>query len=286
VTAGVADDVSTGANAQRPVGKVAARHLLLAEDNAICQKVLIAMLLRGGYTLDTVRTGVAVLAAVADRNYDAIIMDCQLPKLSGYDATAAIRAQEGLARHTPIIALTASARREDRERCLAAGMDSYLAKPVSREVLLALLARTVQNDAPATPTPPTGRPAVTEVAIDGAVSDKLSLLAAHVPGVLAELIDQFVRETEPRLVGLRAALEAGDAGTAGSISHLIKESGSQLGGRRLVLSCDRLKATAWAGLLPEATIALPAVEFDFQELCEGLQQLVDTAEEQASRLYA
>jgi CheY-like chemotaxis protein len=70
-------------------------------------------------------------------------MDCQMPELNGYEATAAIRAQEGSDRHTPIIAMTAGARREDRERCLDAGMDSYLAKPVSKDALLALVARSV-----------------------------------------------------------------------------------------------------------------------------------------------
>ncbi len=70
-------------------------------------------------------------------------MDCQMPEMNGYEATAAIRAQEGPDEHTPIIAMTAGARREDRERCLAEGMDSYLAKPVSKDALLALLRRSI-----------------------------------------------------------------------------------------------------------------------------------------------
>jgi CheY-like chemotaxis protein len=71
-------------------------------------------------------------------------MDCHMPELNGYEATAAIRAQEGSDRHTPIIAMTAGALQEDRERCLAEGMDSYLAKPVSKEALLALVGRSVR----------------------------------------------------------------------------------------------------------------------------------------------
>ena len=98
-----------------------------------------AMLGGAGYEVDTVVDGAAAVAAATEKGYDAILMDCQMPDLNGYEATARIRASEGSGRHTPIIALTAGARREDRERCLAEGMDSYLAKPVSKEALLATL---------------------------------------------------------------------------------------------------------------------------------------------------
>jgi CheY-like chemotaxis protein/signal transduction histidine kinase len=118
--------------------------LLLAEDNLINQKVAVAMLSSGGYRVDTVPNGAAAVQAAAAHRYDAILMDCHMPELNGYEATAAIRAQEGSDRHTPIIAMTAGALQEDRERCLAEGMDSYLAKPVSKEALLALVGRSVR----------------------------------------------------------------------------------------------------------------------------------------------
>jgi PAS domain S-box-containing protein len=114
--------------------------LLLAEDNVINQKVAVAMLSSAGYVVDVVDDGAAAVEAVAAHRYDAILMDCQMPVVNGYEATIAIRAQEGTGRRTPIIALTASARREDRDRCLAVGMDSYLAKPVSKDALVALVA--------------------------------------------------------------------------------------------------------------------------------------------------
>ena len=122
--------------------------LLLAEDNLINQQVAIAMLASGGYHVDTVPDGAAAVRAVADHRYDAILMDCQMPKLSGYEATAAIRARERSGQHIPIIAMTAGARTEDRERCLTAGMDSYLSKPVSKEALLATVAHAVGASAP------------------------------------------------------------------------------------------------------------------------------------------
>ncbi|HEU0101457.1 MAG TPA: response regulator [Mycobacteriales bacterium] len=120
-------------------------HLLLVEDNVVNQKVALAMLAQGGYRVDAVGNGVAAVRAAAEHLYDAILMDCQMPELDGYGATAAIRAaQAGSGHRTQIIAMTASARREDRERCLAEGMDSYLAKPVSKDALLAQVARSVR----------------------------------------------------------------------------------------------------------------------------------------------
>ena len=120
--------------------------LLLAEDNLINQKVAIAMLSSVGYVVDTVLDGAAAVRAASEHRYDAILMDCQMPEMNGYEATAAIRAYEGAARHTPIIAMTAGARREDRDRCLAEGMDNYVSKPVGKDTLLAVVAQSVASN--------------------------------------------------------------------------------------------------------------------------------------------
>ena len=113
--------------------------VLLAEDNLINQKVAVAMLSGAGYRVDTVADGAAAVEAAAAHRYDVILMDCQMPELSGYEATSAIRAQEGSGPRVPIIAMTAGARQEDRELCLAHGMDAYVSKPVSKDTLLAMV---------------------------------------------------------------------------------------------------------------------------------------------------
>ena len=113
--------------------------LLLAEDNAINQKVALAMLANTGYEVETVSNGAAAVEVSATRHYDAILMDCHMPEMDGYEATEVIRAREGASRHTPIIAMTAGARTEDKEKCKASGMDGYISKPVRRSELFGQL---------------------------------------------------------------------------------------------------------------------------------------------------
>jgi PAS domain S-box-containing protein len=115
--------------------------VLLAEDNLINRKVAVAMLEGGGYHVDVAVDGAEAVDAVRAGHYDVVLMDCQMPRMDGYEAAAAIRAEEGSGRHVPIVAMTAGAMPEDRERALAAGMDDYLAKPVRRADVLAAVSR-------------------------------------------------------------------------------------------------------------------------------------------------
>jgi len=115
--------------------------VLLAEDNLINQKVALAMLESGGYRVDVVGDGVDAVSAVRAHRYDAVLMDCHMPRMDGLEAALAIRAEEGGRWRAPIIALTAGAMLEDRERCLAAGMDDHLPKPFKKVDLLATVAR-------------------------------------------------------------------------------------------------------------------------------------------------
>jgi CheY-like chemotaxis protein len=120
--------------------------VLVAEDNPVNQKVAAAMLQRLGYRVDMVANGREAIEAVARVPYAAVLMDCQMPEMNGYEASMEIRRREDGGRHVPIVALTASAIKGDEERCLAAGMDAYVTKPVTVDALGGVLRRLVAED--------------------------------------------------------------------------------------------------------------------------------------------
>lgn len=119
--------------------------ILLVEDNPVNQKVAVWMLSRLGYETASASDGIEALEAIRSSRFEAVLMDCQMPKMDGFEATRAIRELPGRAAITPVIALTANAMQGDREQCLAAGMDDYIAKPLDIQTLASTLDRWISN---------------------------------------------------------------------------------------------------------------------------------------------
>jgi PAS domain S-box-containing protein len=140
VPLGIADPVATSGAASSAPPAVTPRRVLVVEDNAVNQLVLQTMLGKLGHEVDIAENGADAVALAAMGPYDVIFMDCQMPVMDGYAATKAIRALSNGAATTPIVALTASAMPEDRQRCLNAGMDAYLSKPIKQSDLVDAIA--------------------------------------------------------------------------------------------------------------------------------------------------
>jgi CheY-like chemotaxis protein len=119
--------------------------LLLVEDNPVNQRVAVGLIRKLGYDVEAVSSGSEAIEAVRASSYQAILMDCQMPEMDGFEVTARIRQMEGEAATTPIIALTANALPGDRERCLEAGMDDYIPKPLQMARLAEVLGRWTRN---------------------------------------------------------------------------------------------------------------------------------------------
>jgi PAS domain S-box-containing protein len=217
--------------------------ILVAEDNEVNQKVAVRTLEKLGYRVDVVGTGREAVLACSRIEYSAVLMDNQMPELDGFAATAEIREREGEARHTPIIAMTASAMQGDRERCLAAGMDDYVAKPVSPESLGEALRRWVSL-----PDPPP--PAAAAVGGDGPVDHRvLDQLEAIDEGgrLLAEVIDTFIRIAPVRLLALARAADRKDAVGLERAAHSFLGSCANLGARSMANICAALETAARGG---------------------------------------
>ena len=251
--------------------------ILLAEDNMVNQRVALKQLKKLGFSADSVSNGNEVLSALQRVPYDIIIMDCQMPEMDGYEVTRRIR-QSGsdsyihLKSAPYIIALTANAMQGDREYCLALGMNDYLTKPLHLHDLEAVLQRALLRTSPAVPSP---APAVASdpgpEALDRTIINGLKeLREPGQPDPLRELIELFLKDTQPRLQQMEAAASSGDLPKLAAATHTLKGSASNLGARRLSSLCATLEKQSKAGDGGEALKSLAEVVTEFAKVHELL----------------
>jgi len=212
--------------APAPPREPATARVLVAEDNAVNQLVIETMLTKRGLAVDIAADGAEALAMLAEREYAAVFMDCQMPNLDGYTATGRIREQEDVGERLPVIAMTAHAMKGDRERCLEAGMDDYLSKPLRPEALDEVLARWL-GFAPA---------------VDALVDDaRMRMFRDDYSDIAGQLVDLFLTSTPPLLDDLRAAADADDHDELRRAAHKLKGSCQNIGATFMATLCRTIE---------------------------------------------
>jgi CheY-like chemotaxis protein/HPt (histidine-containing phosphotransfer) domain-containing protein len=273
----------------------AGTRVLLAEDNATNQ-IVGAMILRNlGCLVDVAANGREAMERVDAFLYDIVFMDCEMPEMDGFEATAAIRRRPDSKSRLPIIAVTAQAMQGDRERCLRAGMDDYISKPVKLEDFAAALKRWMpgrkQGQESETP-PPAVRdekamagsipdyspPAVTSSlpvcsplsmfyassALDAEVVARLrSLAEATDPSLITQIFTSFLRDGAERIDALKEALAGRDMELLYKTAHAIKGASANIGAHSMADVAQKLELAGKAGDLNRAVILTEQIEMEF-----------------------
>jgi len=243
--------------------------ILVAEDNVVNQQVAVHMLEASGYQAEAVANGREAVEAAASHSYAAILMDCQMPEMDGFTATAEIRRMEGATRHTPIIALTANALKGEREKCLAAGMDDYMAKPILPETLNSVLNHWLRSSSPATETSTAnGVEEVTTGASDQRDSpvDLRQLEELGDQEFITKLLQAFYAEANVILGRLREA-EPQEAGIVlARAAHALKGSSGTVGAHRLLTVCLQLETTVHEHDLTAVPSLLDELEAEIESI--------------------
>ncbi|MGE3538061.1 MAG: response regulator [Candidatus Tectimicrobiota bacterium] len=260
--------------------------ILVAEDNTVNQRVARRTLEKLGCRVDVVGNGQEAVEALRRITYDCVLMDCQMPEMDGYEATGRIRQQgaAGAAR-TPIIAMTANALQGDRERCLGAGMDDYVSKPVRAEELLRTLRRWLPAGAMSTPATCSASSSSVRMldaipaALDAvAFAELQGLFAGEDPSHLLKLMSHFLEDAATRVDILHEAATRQDALTLERTAHALKSSSANIGALQLTRLCQELQVVANLGAYERALTVVEQLASERQRVHEALTQTYPLAQ--------
>jgi CheY-like chemotaxis protein/HPt (histidine-containing phosphotransfer) domain-containing protein len=246
--------------------------VLLVEDNAVNQQVATAMLEQLGARVDVAADGKEALEQVALLPYDLIFMDCEMPEMDGYAATAEIRRREDGGRRIPIVAMTAHAMEGDREQCLAAGMDDYITKPVSPAAIGAVVRRWVRTPGARN----AAAPAETQpAALDAARIAQLRATLGRGDGAqFRRLVETFLGDTGVRLGELRQCLNRKDAAMVRRLAHTLRGSCLSLGALRMTEVASALERVSAQGDGAAASL-VDQLEAEFRRAESALVTLLE-----------
>ncbi len=255
--------VGLGPATQRPL------RILLAEDNVVNQKLVLRILERWGHDVSVVSNGRAAVDATAQGSFDLVLMDVQMPEMGGFEATEMIRRRERESgEHLTIVAMTAHAMKGDRERCLEAGMDRYVAKPIrAAELSAAIYGPVPDRDAGDVAAPQPGH----------AVLDRERLLAGFPANrrVLGELIVLYLESSPPQLAEISSAVGRGDARALERAAHALKGSVGSFCAHNAFETCLRLELMGRDRDMDHAGEALAVLDAALDELRQALISLAE-----------
>jgi CheY-like chemotaxis protein/HPt (histidine-containing phosphotransfer) domain-containing protein len=243
--------------------------VLVVEDNWVNQQVALGTLAKLGCQVDVADGGRQALERLRAGAYDLVFMDCEMPEMDGYATTAVIRRQEGPAARIPIVAMTAHAMEGDRERCLAAGMDDYLSKPLELPAVQTALERWVPERPvrPPAAAPAGARPPLSSPVLD---ADRVSRLRATMTAGgdasrFARVLQGFVADTSERVESLRRSVELGEVQTAQQLAHALRGSCANIGVARMADVAGALERLATTGHLDGAAALVQQLVDEFQQ---------------------
>ena len=261
------------------VGSPLPLRILLAEDNAINQKVALRLLERLGYEADIVGDGRQALARLDHAVYDVILMDVQMPEMDGLEASRAICARWAASERPRIIAMTAEAMQGDRDKCLAAGMDDYIVKPVTLDRLAAALAKCRPLAAAPAPGAAAVPPIEKQKIAAGTALDRdvLHQLREDLggPAALREVIRSFLDQTPSVLSALRDAAARADVPSIRRAAHMIKGTSSTLGARELSEQCAEIERVGQTGCIADAGSRVIAIEASYRTIEAALKAEIE-----------
>ncbi|MCB2155531.1 PAS domain S-box protein [bacterium] len=240
--------------------------VLLVDDNPVNQKVAARMLEKAGYRCDTAANGLEAVDALENIAYHIVLMDSQMPEMDGFEATAEIRRREAGQRHTPIIAMTAEAMKGDRERCLDAGMDDYLSKPIQQDTLFATIEKYLPEQESALiakeEAPPAHETSREVVAIQTTADGDHEFEV--------ELIDLFLESAQRLVDQIRDAMRTEKASTLLRAAHSLRGAAGNVGAAELARLLDQLETNVSNGRWKQATESEESARREFEAVKDGL----------------
>jgi PAS domain S-box-containing protein len=250
-------------------------HILVAEDNPMNQKLAVTLLNRAGYSTDAVENGKMAIDALKKTAYDLVLMDVQMPDMDGFEATKIIRKMEGKEKHTPIIAMTAHAMKGDRERCLKAGMDDYVSKPIEPKEIFTIIEKWTKSSDKKERVLPVGKPREEEQIMDVPIDMETTLKRFDGDkDFFKELMLEFLSYIPKQLQILNEAVKNGDAKLVEKEAHTIKGAAGNLGARNLADSALKLELLGRNGDLENAQKLMVELESEVKRVEEYVNQSV------------